>query len=121
MKRVKILKNSIVTNMAELPDAEADAWKAQGIAENWWGKPERPEIGSDGLPTGNTLPAEYTIVIEDMAKELAEAAAKKRQAELDEALRKEARDQLPGDIAKIKDPDAKAALQKIAVILSKWI
>ena len=44
------------------------------------GLPERPEIGEDGEPTGNILPAEYTIEVIDITAEheLAECLAKRK-------------------------------------------
>lgn len=34
------------------------------------GQPERPELDADGNPTGNILPAEYTVQITDITAEL---------------------------------------------------
>lgn len=44
------------------------------------GLPERPEIGEDGEPTGNILPAEYTVEVTDISAEheLAECLAKRK-------------------------------------------
>ena len=35
-----------------------------------WGLPERPELNEMGEPTGVTLPAEYTIEIEDITAQV---------------------------------------------------
>lgn len=35
------------------------------------GLPERPELDAEGNPTGNILPAEYTVEIEDISAEVA--------------------------------------------------
>lgn len=38
---------------------------------NYWGLPERPELDEEGNPTGNMLPAEYTIEIQDISAQVA--------------------------------------------------
>lgn len=65
MKKV-IIKNldGIQTHGAQMEDPTQ--WIADGIAGNWWGKPERPELDEMGEPTGVILPAEYTVEIEDI-------------------------------------------------------
>jgi hypothetical protein len=46
------------------------------------GLPERPELDAEGNPTGNTLPAEYTVEITDISAEHALAdCLSKRKAE----------------------------------------
>ncbi|NBP03869.1 MAG: hypothetical protein EBU90_27990 [Proteobacteria bacterium] len=69
MKKV-IVKNQvgIETHGAEMEDPSA--WIAQCIASNLWGLPERPELDAEGNPTGNTLPAEYTIEIIDITAQI---------------------------------------------------
>jgi hypothetical protein len=37
----------------------------------YFGLPERPELDAEGNPTGNTLPAEYTVEITDITSEYA--------------------------------------------------
>lgn len=103
MKRIKILKQGIQTHGAELPTSEADSWIADCVANNYWGQP-----------------GEYEIVVEDLTQEIEAEKQRKRQLEIDETLRKVAREQLKGDVAKISDPNVRAALQKIEIILSKW-
>jgi hypothetical protein len=61
MIKYKVIKNGIETN----------AWlSSSGLDETHYepcfGLPERPELDADGNPTGNILPAEYTIEIEDI-------------------------------------------------------
>jgi hypothetical protein len=48
----------------------ADAWIAECVASNAWGLPERPELDADDNPTGNILPAEYTIEITDVTEQV---------------------------------------------------
>jgi hypothetical protein len=45
-----------------------------------YGLPERPELDAEGNPTGNILPAEYTIEITDISSEhaLAECISKRK-------------------------------------------
>jgi hypothetical protein len=45
MIRVKIIKNGIQTHGAQFStQAEADAWIAEGSAQQWWGKPAYTEV-----------------------------------------------------------------------------
>ena len=46
----------------------------------YFGLPERPELDAEGNPTGNTLPAEYTVEITDISTEhaLAECISKRK-------------------------------------------
>jgi hypothetical protein len=45
MFKVKIIKNGIQTHGAEFKtQAEADAWIAEGTAQQWWGKPAYTEV-----------------------------------------------------------------------------
>ena len=101
-----------------------------------WGKPERWVTADEEDVTGALetrvvevegvqvteykMPAQYTIQIEDMTAEIEAQKQRQKQLEIDETLRKVAREQLKGDIAKINDPNLRAALQKIEIILSKW-
>ena len=68
MKKV-IIKNlaGVQTNGAEMEDPTA--WIAECVASNVWGLPERPELDAEGNPTGNILPAEYTVEITDISAE----------------------------------------------------
>ena len=68
MKKV-IIKNlaGVQTHGAEMEDPTA--WIAECIASNVWGLPERPELDSEGNPTGVMLPAEYTVEITDVTAE----------------------------------------------------
>lgn len=92
MKRVKVLKNGIVTNQAE--EIDPDAWVAKQVSENSWGKPERwvregdedisgaletrtIDLGEGMTATEHKLPAQYEIVIEDITAEVAANEADK--------------------------------------------
>jgi hypothetical protein len=45
MLRVNIIKNGQVTHLGEFnTQAEADAWIAEGTAQQWWGKPAYTEV-----------------------------------------------------------------------------
>lgn len=82
MKLVEIKKDNIVTNSAKFSSQqEADAWLAQEIANNSFGLPERPELDDNGEPTGNTIPAEYTIVQEDISAQIAAQLSKQESIE----------------------------------------
>jgi hypothetical protein len=72
MKKVKVtrLNGSVSAAQMENPNA----WIAEGIAGNWWGLPERPELDDMGQPTGVILAAEYTIEIEDITAQVAQEA-----------------------------------------------
>lgn len=63
MKRFKIKNN---TNGLEF------VVEAAGLSEMQpeWGLPERDELDETDKPTGNRLPAEYTIEVEDIGEEL---------------------------------------------------
>lgn len=117
MKRIKILKHGKVTNQAELPNVEADAWLTQEIANGSFGKPERwtPEalctpdelakslgtrevdgpIGSDAKVIEHHLPSEFTVVEEDMTAEIAAKQAAKSQRNAMRASLKVHRDRVP--------------------------
>lgn len=79
MKKI-IVKNldGIETHRAEMEDPSA--WIADCLANNYWGQPERAEVNDDGQPTGNILPAEYTVEIIDITEEynLQQALASRR-------------------------------------------
>lgn len=76
MKKVYLTKNNIKKEFANFEtQSEVDAWLAKHIAKNTFGLPERPELMLDEatgemIPTGNTLPAEYEIVIEDITAQV---------------------------------------------------
>jgi len=81
MKKV-IIKNlaGFQTHGAEMEDPTA--WIAECVASNVWGLPERSELDAEGNPTGNTLPAEYTVEITDISAEYAlEECISKRKSE----------------------------------------
>ena len=69
LKKIDIIKEGVVTNSVTLPSEEADQWLANAIAYNAFGLPERAEIDAEGNPTGNTLPAEYTVVSADWTEQ----------------------------------------------------
>lgn len=69
MKQVTIRNSEgIQTHGAQMEDPTA--WIADCVANNYWGLPERPEIGEDGQPTGNILPAEYTVEVVDISAQV---------------------------------------------------
>lgn len=71
MFKVKIIKNEIQTHGASFETLElANAWLSEGIAAKWWGESEQIELDLEGVPTGNTIPAEYEIVIEDITAQV---------------------------------------------------
>jgi hypothetical protein len=65
---------------------DLNEWLQKHIAKNTFGLPERPEtiLNENGelVETGNILPAEYEIVIEDLTQEIEQQA--KFQAAMDE-------------------------------------
>jgi hypothetical protein len=70
MKKVEIKnKDGVVTNRVILENPTM--WIADCVASNVWGLPERPELDAEGNPTGNTLPADYTVEITDISAEYA--------------------------------------------------
>ena len=93
MKRIKILKSGIQTHSTELDDTKSVEWISQGIAQNWWGKPERwvTELSGEDISkaietrqverepglfvTEYKLAAEYTIVEENIDAEIAAQVA----------------------------------------------
>ena len=76
MKKINIIKNNTITNLAHFDlQSELDSWLNFHIQANTFGLPERPELILDEttgemIPTGNTLPAEYEIVIEDITAQV---------------------------------------------------
>lgn len=69
MKKIEIKnKDGVITNRTIMEDPTA--WIAECVASNAWGLPERPELDAEGNPTGNMLPAEYTVEIIDITAEL---------------------------------------------------
>jgi hypothetical protein len=83
------MKKIIIKSLSEVKVAGATmedpaAWIAEGVAANWWGLPERPELDEMGEPTGVMLPAEYSIEIIDLDQDpeyLLQQCHAKRQAE----------------------------------------
>ena len=91
MKRIKILKGGVLTNQAEFADAEGAAWLAQEIANGSFGKAERwvregdedisgaletRQVDSpEGAYTEYKLPAEFSVVEENIDAEIAEREA----------------------------------------------
>ena len=78
MKQAKIYKSGnflAETDKLGMPEEDLNKWLAKHIAKNTFGLPERPELMLDEatgemIPTGNTLPAEYEIVIEDITAQV---------------------------------------------------
>jgi hypothetical protein len=77
MFKVSITKNGIQTHGAQIDTLiEAQSWVDECVAYNCWGLPERPELNELGEPTGNILPAEYTIEITDITAQVEEETLK---------------------------------------------
>ena len=99
MKKIKIIKNGVVTNInanTQMSDAEKDVWLAQEIANNSFGLPERwvnglelsDEEKASALESREVdngigektveykLPSQFEIVIEDMTEEINQKIAK---------------------------------------------
>jgi len=77
MKKIKITDKNLVVweyiNDGEMLDR---------ISHFGHGLPERPELDAEGNPTGNILPAEYTVEITDISAEYAlEECISKRKSE----------------------------------------
>lgn len=75
MKKAVIRNRAgVITHSTDRPAAEIDAWVAKEVANNSWGLPERDELEPDPIglmkPTGRRLPAEYTVEVIDLTKDL---------------------------------------------------
>jgi hypothetical protein len=71
MYKIKIIKNEIETHRASFETMElAEAWLDEGKNAEWWGKPEQVEVDLEGVPTGNIIPADYTVIIEDITVQI---------------------------------------------------
>lgn len=68
MKKVKVHTQ---TEVREFIAEDPTDHLALCIAQNVFGLPERPELDADGNPTGNMIPAEYTVEIEDISAQVA--------------------------------------------------
>lgn len=57
MKRAQIIKNGIVTNQAQMEEAELLVWLEKGISENWFGKAAHSyeELVSEEVPAVTEL------------------------------------------------------------------
>jgi hypothetical protein len=143
MKRIKILKAGIVTNQAELADADVDAWLAKEIMNGSFGKPQR-EVDEGGLANEGKLPKdaianrivtdesgiqkikytlapEYSIVQEDMSVEVAEKKRKSDEDALNDSIRQVSKKRfIEADFTKIKDADLKQILSDLRILISKW-
>lgn len=64
MIKYSVRKNGIITNSWTSEFADHTHY------ESCFGLPERPELDSEGNPTGVILPAEYTIEIEDITAQV---------------------------------------------------
>lgn len=64
MKRIKVTEKS-GASIEYLNDGEV----LNRLHLMGHGLPERPELDAEGNPTGNTLPAEYTVEITDISAE----------------------------------------------------
>jgi hypothetical protein len=73
MKKIKIINDNKIGSpfIASFEtQEELDLWLSSCLAKNKFGLPERPELDVEGNPTGNILPAEYTIEISDISQEI---------------------------------------------------
>ncbi len=53
-----------------LSNEEVQEWLQKGKDLEWWGKPQQIELDLEGIPTGNIIPAEYTVIIEDITAQI---------------------------------------------------
>lgn len=87
MKKLIVKKsNGQILNGKFNEESELNLCISNCIKNNTWGLPERPELVLDEVtgemtPTGNTLPAEYTIEITDISEQI------ELQKQSEEALR----------------------------------
>jgi hypothetical protein len=51
-------------------EAEMQSWLDSCLSKNKFGLPERPELDAEGNPTGNILPAEFQVSIEDISAQV---------------------------------------------------
>lgn len=79
MIKLNVYKNNELLRDAFFPTQElADEWIENAKKFEWWGKPEQIELDLEGVPTGNIIPAEYQVVIEDISAQIeAEKALEK--------------------------------------------
>lgn len=49
---------------------QVQEWLDKGKNLEWWGKPEQIELDLEGVPTGNVIPAEYQVIIEDITEQI---------------------------------------------------
>jgi len=65
MKKIKVTEKS-GASIEYINDGEV----INRLSQMGHGLPERPELDAEGNPTGNILPAEYTVQITDITAEL---------------------------------------------------
>lgn len=71
MYKISILKDQVTTNEAIFETLDlANNWLEKGQSLEWWGKSEQQELDSEGVPTGNVIPAEYEVIIQDISTEI---------------------------------------------------
>jgi hypothetical protein len=70
MKKV-IIKDLMGNEISWMKSEDPTFSISECVASNVWGLPERPELDAEGNPTGNILPAEYTVEIIDISAEYA--------------------------------------------------
>ncbi len=71
MIKVTILKNTIEVQFVKFETQElAEIWIQELKKNESWGKPEQIELDLEGVPTGNVIPAEYTVIIEDITAQI---------------------------------------------------
>lgn len=81
MKKV-IIKDLMGNEISWMKSEDPTFSISECVSSNVWGLPERPELDAEGNPTGNTLPAEYTVEITDISAEYAlEECISKRKSE----------------------------------------
>lgn len=119
MKQVKIIKSGQVVQMAKFDDDQKlNDWKLMLETTHAWGKPQREEIGENGLPTGVILPSEYEFQVEDITIQENDAKSAREQKHQDA---KDAMEYLkaltPGSITTIAQ--VKPVLFEIIKILKK--
>ena len=136
MKRIQILKNSIVTNQADFDsNEEAQSWLSSCLAKNKFGLPERwikeSECSAEDLAaslenrlvepefeesyTEHKLPAEFSVVEEDIFPTYAELRKIQYQIRIDPLFIEAYTDEQDGDTSKMISLLAEKAAIKIEI------
>jgi hypothetical protein len=79
MIKISIIKNEICVQFVKFDSQEsANLWIEDVKQNKHWGESEQIELDLEGVPTGNIIPAEYQVVIEDITAQIeAEKALEK--------------------------------------------